>query len=63
MKKNPINLDFEYEIETNDEAKFFINNHTIKYDFPKYSEDMKVNMWFGDKIDYEITNENKNYFT
>ena len=62
MKKNPINLDFEYEIETNDEAKFFINNHTIKYDFPKYSEDMKVNMWFGDKIDYEITNENKNYF-
>lgn len=65
MQKNTIEFNHKIKIKANngDKFKILINRFEIKYEILDFiPEGIGSNMWFTQKIDYEIRDENKHYF-
>ena len=65
MQKKKRNLNSKVKILSNggDRSKVTFNRHDIKYEIVDSIPDgIESNMWFTQKIDYEISDENQHYF-
>lgn len=66
MQKKKKNINSKVKINSNggETSKVLVNRFEIKYEIlENIPEGVNPNMWFTQKIDYELLDENKHYFT